>query len=163
MLDKRWENDRHKAEKKKAGSGKDVPRPSRAGLCVSLYEADYASPGYPGYDLVYFVGFATSVIQLGSIPQWSKKKWECRRDSEKAVILSRGNGSKHAIVVIGRSKGLDVEDLAAGPTNVDVSASYTTRITLTILATLWILLFIAAAGIKQNTWFLLAIGGIGIL
>lgn len=38
-----------------------------------------------------------------------------------------------------------------------------TRIILIGLAILWILLLITAAGIKQNTWFLLAVGGIGIL
>jgi hypothetical protein len=192
MLDQRWENDKCKAEKKKAESGKDVPRPPQTGLCVSIYKADSAKPGYPGYDLVYFIGFATSVFQLGiaaipcgifgdwgiflvtasgillsfatgSISQWSKEKWACRRNSEKTVVLSRGNGSQHAIVIIGDGKGLDLEDLAAGPTNVDVSSSYTTRIAVTLLAALWILLLITAAGLKQNTWFLLATGGIGIL
>jgi hypothetical protein len=192
MLDQRWENDKRKAEKKKTGSGEDVAKPTQAGLCVSIYKADHARPGYPGYDLVYFIGFATIVVQLGiaaipcgifgdwgillvtasgillsvatgSISQWSKEKWACRRNSEKTVILSRGNGSQHAIVIIGDGKGLDLEDLAAGPTNVDVSASYTTRIAVTLLAAFWILLLITAAGLKQNTWFLLAIGGIGIL
>ncbi|KAJ9643884.1 hypothetical protein H2199_003750 [Coniosporium tulheliwenetii] len=192
MLDQRWEKDKLAAENKKAGSGKDVARPSQAGLCVSIYKADRARPGYPGYDLVYFIGFATTVFQLGiaaipcgmfgdwgiflvttsgillsfatgSISQWSKEKWACRRNSGKTVILTRGNGSQHAVVIIGDGKGLDLEDLAAGPTNVDVSASYTTRIAVTLLAAFWILLLITAAGIKQNTWFLLAIGGIGIL
>jgi hypothetical protein len=192
MLDQRWENDKRKAEAKMAGSGKDVARPTQAGLCVSIYKADRARPGYPGYDLVYFIGFATSVVQLGiaaipcgvfgdwgillvtasgillsfvtgSISQWSREKWACRRNSEKTVMLSKGNGSQHAIVIIGDDKGLDLEDLAAGPTNVDVSASYTTRISVTLLAAIWILLLITAAGLKQHTWLLLAIGGIGIL
>lgn len=192
MLDQRWEKDRLAAEKKKTGSWKDVARPSQAGLCVSIYKAAHARPGYPGYDLVYYIGFATTLFQLGiagipcgvfgdwgillvtvsgillsfatgSISQWSKEKWACRCNSEKTVILTRGNGSQHAIVIIGDGKGLDLEDLAAGPTNVDVSASYKTRIVVTLLAALWILLLITAASIKQNTWFLLAIGGIGIL
>ena len=45
----------------------------------------------------------------------------------------------------------------------DFSASYKTRIALTLLAVFWVLLLITAAAIKRNTWFLLAIGGIGIL
>lgn len=192
MLNQRWEKDKLAAEKKEPGSGKGVARPSHAGLCVSIYKADKAKPGYPGYDLVYFIGFATTLVQLGiaaipcgvfgdwsillvtvvgillsiatgSISQWSKEKWACRRDSHKTVILTRGNGSQHVIVIIGNGKGFDFEDLAAGPTNVDVSASYTTRIAVTLFAILWILLLITAAGIKQNTWFLLAIGGVGIL
>ncbi|KAH6972628.1 hypothetical protein EDB80DRAFT_833937 [Ilyonectria destructans] len=100
---------------------------------------------------------------MGSILQWPKEKWACRRNSSKTVILTRGNGSQHAIVIIGDGKGLDVEDLAAGPTNVDASTSYTTMVTVIILAAFWILLLITAAGIKQNTWFLIAVGGIGIL
>lgn len=192
MLDRRWEKDKRVPDKKEPGSGTNVPKPPQAGLCVSIYKAGHARPGYPGYDLVYFIGFATAVVQLGiaavpcgifgdwsiflvsasgillsfatgSLSQWSKEKWACRRNSKKTVILTRGNGSQHAIVIIGDSKGFDLEDLAAGPTNVDVSASYTTRIAVTLLALFWILLLITAAGIKQNTWFLFAIGGIGIL
>ncbi|PYI13973.1 hypothetical protein BO99DRAFT_447269 [Aspergillus violaceofuscus CBS 115571] len=192
MLDQQLEKDRCAAEKKKRGSGKAVAKRSRAGLCVSFYKADHARPGYPGYDLAYFIGFASTVLQIGiaaipcgmsgdwgiflvtvpgillsfatgSLSQWSKEKWACRRNCEKTVILTKGNGSQHAIVIIGDGKGLDLEDLAAGPTSVDVSASYTTRITMILLAILWILLLITAAGIKQNTWFLLAIGGVGTL
>ncbi|KAL3264728.1 hypothetical protein ABHI18_000433 [Aspergillus niger] len=160
MLDQRLEKDRRAAEKKKRGSAKDVAKPSQTGLCVSIYKADHARPGYPGYDLVYFIGFGSTVLQLviaaipcgifgdwgiflvtvpgillsfatGSLSQWSKEKWACRRNSQKTVILTRGNGSQHAIVIIGDGRGLDLEDLAAGPTN--------------------------------KTWFLLAIGGVGIL
>ena len=72
-------------------------------------------------------------------------------------------GSQHAIVILGTGKGLNLEDLSAGQTNVDVSASWGTRVAVTIMAGFWILLLITAAGIKQNSWFLLAIGAIGIL
>jgi hypothetical protein len=99
----------------------------------------------------------------GSLPQWKEEKWACRDKSVKDVIMSRGNGSQHAIIILGEGKGFDLEDLAAGQTNVDVSAPGTTRFALISLAVLWILLLITAAGIKQNAWFLLAIGGIGIL
>jgi len=192
ILNQRWENNKLKAEGKVPGSGKDVKKPSSAGLCVSIYKADQATPGYPGYDLVYFIGFATSIVQMsvaaipcglygdwgillvttsgiilsfatGSLSQWRKEKWACRRNTAKTVILTRGNGSQHALVIIGDGKGLDLEDLAAGPNSINVSASNTSRIVVTLLAVLWILLLISAAGIKQNTWFLFAIGGIGIL
>ncbi len=171
---------------------KTAPKPTQVGLCVSVYKAKPAIIGYPGYDRVYWIGFATTIIQLGIaaipcglfgdwgillvtvigillsfasgwLPQWKEEKWACRRNSDKNVILTRGNGSQHAIVILGDGKGLDLEDLAAGQTNVDVSASNLTRIMVTILAALWILLLITAAGLKTNTWFLLAIGGIGIL
>lgn len=80
------------------------------------------------------------------------------------MILTKGNGSQHAIVIIGNGKGLDIEDLATGPSAIDLSSSFSsTKIALLILAFLWMALLVVAAGIKQNSWFLLAIGGIGIL
>lgn len=193
MIKSKHDNEILEAEEKVHGSGQHIKVPRQAGLCVSIYKAGYARRGYPGYDRIYFLGFGSSIAQLGiaaipcgvfgdwgillvtvsgillsfatgSISQWSKEKWACREQpSEKTVILTRGNGSQHAIVVIGNGKGLDLEDLAAGPTNLDVSASRSTRIAITFLAALWILLLITAAGIKENTWFLLAIGGLGIL
>jgi hypothetical protein len=103
-----------------------------------------------------------------SLPQWKMEKWACRllsasqRSADKKVILTRGNGSQHAIVILGCEGFLDLEDLAGGQTNVDVSASGPTRIAIMLLAFLWILLLITAAGVKNNTWFLMAVGGIGI-
>ncbi|KAK3650519.1 hypothetical protein LTR56_006224 [Elasticomyces elasticus] len=192
MIQKRWDFDKTAADKKIPGSSKNVKKPSQAGLCVSIYKAEPALPGYPGYDIIYWIGFGTSIFQLGiaaipcglfgdwsillitaagivlsfatgSLSQWSDEKWACRTNAKKNVVLTRGNGSQHAIVILGDGKGLNLEDLAAGQTNVDVSASYGTRICLTVLAALWIFLLISAAGIKKNTWFLLAIGSVGIL
>ncbi|KAK7903103.1 hypothetical protein LTR67_001120 [Exophiala xenobiotica] len=185
MIQTRWNQN-------KKNAGTDVPKPTQAGLCVSVYRAKPANIGCPGYDLVYWIGFATTIIQLGIaaipcglfgdwgillvtvigillsfasgwLPQWKEEKWACRKNSDKNVILTRGNGSQHAIVILGDGKGLDLEDLAAGQTNVDVSTSILTRVSVTILAAFWILLLITAAGLKKNTWFLLAVGGIGIL
>jgi hypothetical protein len=192
MINQRWEMIKRAAEEKSPGSGRYVPRPLQAGLCVSVYKADHARPGYPGYDLVYLFGFGTVAVQLGvaaipwgvfgdwsiflitasgillafvtgSMSQWPAEKWACRRNSSKTVILTRGNGSQHAIVVIGDGKGLDLEDLAVGPAHADVPVSHGTRFAVTSLTALWVFLLITAAGIKQNTWFLLAIGTIGIL
>jgi hypothetical protein len=192
IINEQWAKNRADAEHTVTGSGANEPRPSQAGLCVSIYRAGEAKPGYPGYDLVYFIGFATLLLQLGvaAIPcglfgdwaillvtvcgillsflsgclsQWSKEKWSCRLNSSKTVVLTKGNGSQHAIVIIGEGRGLDLEDLASGPTNVNTSTSYMTRFAVVYLALFWILLLITAAGIKQNTWFLLAVGTIGIV
>ncbi|KAK5309166.1 hypothetical protein LTR70_010549 [Exophiala xenobiotica] len=192
MLDAKDKFDREKANKEVPGSSDRLKYPKQAGLCVSVYKAGQAQVGTPGYDFVYWLGFGITILQLGiaaipcgvfgdwgiflitvagillsyvtgSLPQWKEEKWACRDKSDKDVILTRGNGSQHAIVVLGDGKGFDLEDLAAGQTNVDVSAPEKTRFALTGLAALWILLLITAAGIKQNTWFLLAIGGVGIL
>lgn len=99
-----------------------------------------------------------------SFPQWKQEKWACRRlnGNEKKFILTRGNGSQHAIVILGCEDFLDLEDLGAGQTNVNVSASTSTRIAVVVLACLWVLLLVTAAGLKANTWFLLSVGAIGI-
>jgi hypothetical protein len=167
--------------------------PARAGLCIAIYRPSTTSTaGVPNHDLIYYSGFITAIFQLGlaaipcgifgdwgilmmtsigialafatgSLPQWRKEKWACREKTSKDVILSRGNGSDHAIVVLGNEHGLDLEDLASGPTNYDASTSNFTRIAVVCLATAWIFLLIAAAGLKGNAWFLLAVGGIGML
>jgi hypothetical protein len=192
MLDAKDKFDREKANNEVPRSGDRLKYPKKAGLCVSVYKAGEAQVGTSGYDSVYWLGFGTTIVQLGiaaipcgvfgdwgiflitvagillsyvtgSLPQWKEEKWACRDKSDKDVILTRGNGSQHAIVILGDGKGFDLEDLAAGQTNIDVVAPEKTRFALTGLAALWILLLITTAGIKQNTWFLLAIGGVGIL
>jgi len=60
-------------------------------------------------------------------------------------------------------KVLIPKDFAIRPTNVNVSASKVPRIAIINFSLLWILLLITAAGIRQNTWFILAVGGIGIV
>ncbi|ROW07666.1 hypothetical protein VMCG_03360 [Cytospora schulzeri] len=195
VLDSQWKKLKAKAKEEARETGEKLPkqppeRPPKAGLCVSIYRAKQARPGYPGYDRPYIIGFVTCIVQLGlsavpcgifgdwsiflitaagivlsfasgALPQWSKEKWACRRDTRKTVVLTRGNGSQHAIVIIGDGKGLDLEDLAAS----DVSSfpSGQTRFCVITLAVLWVLLLVTASGIQQNTWFLLAIGAIGIL
>lgn len=169
-----------------------VPQPRQAGLCVSVYAAKAAHPAPPEPDPVYLSGLATPVVQLGIaavpcglyadwavlaitgagilmalatglLPQWCREKWACRRQSDKRIVLTRGNGAQHAIVVLGEGTGLDLEDLAAGPANLDMSASYLTLASATVLSALWIALLITAAGLKEHTWFLVAVGGIGML
>lgn len=118
-----------------------------------------------GIMMITVSGILLSFV-MGSLSQWKNEKWACRsldKDHDKNVVLTRGNGSQHAIVVLGTSGFLDLEDLAVGQTNVNVATSNTTRIIVAGLAVLWILLLVTAAAIKENTWFLLAVGGIGIL
>ncbi|KAF5699217.1 hypothetical protein FMUND_14859 [Fusarium mundagurra] len=187
IIELKWEELRERAKKK----GQPEPeRPPKAGLCVSVYKAQEATKGYPGYDAPYIAGFLTCIVQLGvaaipcgifgdwsilaitaagivlsfasgALPQWSKEKWACRIGTEKAFVLTRGNGSQHAIVIQGAGVGLDLEDLAAADTG--AFADRETRLAVVALGFLWILLLITASGITQNTWFLLAVGGMGIL
>ncbi|KAF7587827.1 hypothetical protein BBP40_006679 [Aspergillus hancockii] len=160
-------------------------------LCVAVYRwRDDAVPGVPARDLVWWSGFAVSLVQLGvaaipmglyhdwsvflataagtllcyasaSLPQWRQEKWHAR-PGRKDVALTLGNGAKHVVVVQGSSStgtGLDLEDLVGGWAPDLVS----TRIATTALAVLWIVLLITCTGIKVHTWYLLAVGGIGML
>ena len=177
---------------KRANPSHVVPVPLRAGLCVSVYSASSRrEAGVPDWDHVYYSGLVVATVQVavaaipcgiygdwgvlmitaagillafvtGSLPHWKREKWACRKKN-KTVILSRGNGSQHAIVIKGHNDALDLEDLATGQKNIDASASLSTRFALTILAILWVFLLITAAGVTANTWFLLTVGGIGIL
>ncbi|KAF3931298.1 hypothetical protein ABW19_dt0201025 [Dactylella cylindrospora] len=191
MIVDKWDYDKQQKEEKSPGSGSEVPKPARAGLCVSIYKAGKAEPGNPGYDRAYYLGFITTAVQLGiaaipcglyghwgimlvtvcgiilafftgSLPQWSMEKWACRKDVSKTVILTKGNGSQHAIVVVSEEEGLDLEALAAPTVAIYNVPPYTTRFVLAVLAFLWILLLITASGIKSHTWYLLAIGTVGI-
>ena len=167
--------------------------PPIAGLVVSIYEPNSAvKAGRVERDLVYWIGIPVMVFQLGIaaipcglfgdwgillitgcgialslatglLPQWAKEKWACRPRAKDSFILTRGNGAQHAIVVFGNGHGFNLEDLASGQSNTLVATNIWTRIALLALATLWILLLITAAGQKSNAWFLLAVGGIGIL
>ncbi|OTA66076.1 hypothetical protein K449DRAFT_392009 [Hypoxylon sp. EC38] len=167
-------------------------KPKIAGLVVSIYKPDEASQAKVARkDRIYWSGVASIVLQLGIaviplglygdwgvfiitaagiclamatglLPQWKREKWACRENAKDSYILTRGNGSQHAIVILGTKHGLNLEDLASGQTNVTVNATYSTCIALFILCALWILLLITATGLTENTWYLLAVGMLGI-
>jgi hypothetical protein len=99
-----------------------------------------------------------------SLTQWRTEKWACRRlEKDKTVILTTGNGSQHAIVILAGKGFINMEDLANGDSDSSELVGFFTRVRLFVLAVLWVLLLITAAGIDNDTWFLLAIGGIGIV
>ncbi|KAJ5522165.1 hypothetical protein N7527_006280 [Penicillium freii] len=177
-------------EDAKAKRQPEPERPRKAGLCVSVYRTQEAVKNYPGYDAPYITGILTTIVQLGvaaipyglygnwsiflvtaagtilsfssgALSQWSKEKWACRSNTKKTLVLTSGNGSQHAIVIQSNGVGMDLEDLAANDPG--TFASYKTRSAILALSALWIILLITAAGIQQNTWFLLAVGGIGAL
>lgn len=170
--------------------GKDESR--RAGLVISVYQPSPSVPaGHVSRDLVYWTGVPVILLQLGIaaipcgvygdwgvllvtvagtclsiltglLPQWKKEKWACRHNSQHSFILTRGNGAQHAIIILGNAHGLDLEDLAVGQSNAHVATNRVTRAALFMLSILWIFVLLCAAGLKENSWFLLAVGGIGI-
>lgn len=118
-----------------------------------------------GVLLVTTCGILLTVL-TASLGQWQAEKWANRRlkaKQKKTVILTTGNGSQHAIVIIGREGFVNIEDLATGDSDNDTSVSHFTRLYLLLFAVLWVLLLITAAGLDNDTWFLLAIGGVGIV
>jgi hypothetical protein len=185
-------DDRHAYMQQHTKAGTQAPRPSQTGLCVSIYEPSKVRvAGKPKDDLIYWSGLAVAFTQLfiagipiltskdwsimmitvggtvlalvtGSLPQWKKEKWACRRSSPNTYILTPGNGSQHAILILGNGRGLNLEDLAVSGQMSNLSGSIT-RLWLAIISVLWISLLIAAAGIRVNTWYLLAVGGTGML
>jgi hypothetical protein len=152
----------------------------RAGLCVSLFDwvdDRQFKAGVPVHDWIWWSGLVVIPIQLGVaaipwglsgdwsvflitacgtvlalvsgvLPQWAREKWSCQRKSKKIVALTQGNGV-----------GLDLEDLASG----ERANLLSTRILTCILALFWVALLISSTGLEINTWYLLAVGGLGML
>lgn len=165
---------------------------NKRGLCVSFYDAveskDGKKIGESTSDIVRKSGFAGTLIQLGiasvpcglyrqcstllvtacgiilafasgALPQWKKEKLACRLGSRKLIAITKGNGAQHVIVINGRCVGLDLEDLATA----DGVTLTSTGIYACGLVVFWLALLITVAGIRENTWYLLAVGSIGMV
>ncbi|KAJ9617063.1 hypothetical protein H2200_000784 [Cladophialophora chaetospira] len=105
-------------------------------------------------------------LTTGSLGQWKVEKWACRElnGKEKVFVLTRGNGAQHAILIDSKGRGLDLEDLATGFSNVDAPhITMTSRLIYAALGILWVLLLITSSALTDDSWFLIAVGGIGIL
>ena len=163
----------------------------RAGLCVSVFEADPDRVAGRAYrDLLWTAGYVVTLVQLvfaaipwiiwreweifaitaagtvlafvsASLPQWRMERWACRRQSSKTVCLTQGNGAQHVLVIKGAGRGLDLEDLAGS--NGLAKPPVTTRPLLITLTVFWVALLITVSGIHDHTWFLIAIGGLGMV
>lgn len=102
-----------------------------------------------------------------SLPHWRKEKYNSREGGKrKNIALTRGQGSQHVIIVMdaedgetGESLGLDLEDLAAG----HAPEMQFTRIWTVVLAALWMVFLVTCTGIVADTWYLLAVGGVGMV
>jgi hypothetical protein len=185
-----WAAEKERAGKAPDDGTISMPaRRKRAGLCISVFSTSSARrAGQPANDWVFYSGILVAIFQLGiasipcalydqwsillitacgtllaslsgSLPQWKAEKWQCRRGS-KTVILTQGNGAQHAIVVIGAGDALNLEDLAVSDGE---KSSLLLKIFAAFLATLWLVFLVSVAGVKENTWFLLAVGGLGMM
>lgn len=102
-----------------------------------------------------------------SLPHWREEKYKARRkEMKRDFALTRGQGSRHVLIVLCARRGenetpwgLNLADLAgARAPNMP-----NTRIWATLLATLWMVFLITCTGIVSDTWYLLAVGGLGML
>lgn len=103
-------------------------------------------------------------LATGMMPQWQKEKWATRRlegsaTKKKIMALTRGNGNAHVMLFINKDFGWDIEAMAASSGELNPETRY-----ITILLTIWwTLLLITCSGLKDNTWYLVGVGGIGML
>ena len=196
LRQEKWKYMKEQEEKKHPGSGEHIEKPDHAGLVVSFWEpCETTKAATPGRDILFWSGILVCIVQLGiaaipcgttgdwgvllvtgsaillclatgSLRQWRREKWACRKlnGKPKNVVLTHGNGAQHAIAIISDGQGLDLEDLATGPMNVDnPSISMLTRLITVAFGILWILLLITSSALVSQAWFLIAIGGIGML
>ncbi|KAI0656048.1 hypothetical protein C8Q70DRAFT_935871 [Cubamyces menziesii] len=110
--------------------------------------------------LVVTVG-GTVLALLGSgLPQWREEKYAARTIDKgpEVVCLTRGNGSTYAMVVISKT-GLRLEDLAGGRDK----RRQMTSVMSAVLTVLWVVLLLTVEGLDGDAWYLLAIGGLGMV
>jgi hypothetical protein len=188
-----WDKAKRVAGKSPHDDSIPIPsRRQRAGLCVSIFvtsTARRAGAFAVAKDWVFYSGVFATVIQLGvaaipcglygqwlimlitawgtilafasgALPQWKAEKWQCRR-RKKTIILTKGNGAQHAIVIIGSDgEALDLEDLAHSDGE---KSSLPLRLYAAFLAVLWLVFLITVSGVSQNIWYLLVVGGLGMM
>ena len=163
----------------------------RAGLCISVFEAhpDRVA-GEASRDLLWWTGYLVAIVQLvvaaipwiiwheweifvvtasgtilafisASLSQWRVERWACRRNANNTVCLTQGNGAQHVLVIQAKGRGLNLEDLANA--NVARNPPSTTGPAIVFIAVLWVGLLITVSGIHDHTWFLVAVGALGML
>ncbi|KAJ8125248.1 hypothetical protein O1611_g8391 [Lasiodiplodia mahajangana] len=178
----KYQYDRDQAEK----HGKDpgaVEYPAHAGLVVSFWKFDPEKKDRlqkPGRDLLFWSGIAITILQLGiaAIPFGVNGNWGIFLVTAAGIILcfitgfwkqwgrekTRGNGAQHAIVIEGDGFGLNLEDLCTGFDNLDEPAiPVSTRFAMIILGVLWVALLITSSALTDQSWYLIAVGLIGML
>jgi hypothetical protein len=181
---------RHEVDAKNPLDGQfsDTSRRGRAeSIRISIFELGI--PLEPSLDMVWWLGWATIIAQIGiaflpwilynnwgvmivvlcgnslalltcALPQWRQEKWAGRTlDAENVTCLTRGNGHLHVMVFLGRKGSWDLETFA---TATSVPRPETPLISL-VLAVLWTCLLISVSGLKEHAWYMVSIGGIGML
>jgi hypothetical protein len=142
-----------------------------SGIVVAIIQLGIAAVPFGIYGDwgIFMVTGAAIVLCLltGCQNQWRREKWACRQiepGKTRTFVLTRGNGAQHAIVVLCEGVGLNLEDLCTGFDNLDSpSISVATRLGMILLGVCWVALLISSAALTERAWFLIAVGGIGML
>lgn len=124
---------------------------------------------YGDWSVLLITAAATLLcLATGMLKQWRTEKWACRRMGKRDArpfILTRGNGAQYAIAILSNEQsGLNLEDLATGFANLDPpSITLFSRFAMLALGVLWVALLITSSAITRSAWFLIAVGGLGML
>ncbi|PKK51614.1 hypothetical protein CI102_3976 [Trichoderma harzianum] len=142
------------------------------GLQIFVYKFVQSSPINRSLskDWPWFSGLITTLIQLGTalayatahFSGYSTFRGDRTRASRKVFTLTEGNGSRTAIVFIKDSDiGVDLEYL----TRVEFTeGSQILRITMaSVQLVFWVALLITVSGLKTHTWFMVAVGALGMM
>lgn len=100
--------------------------------------------------LITGVGNALTLLH-GAVPPWRAAKWPAAAAGGWTTCLTRGNGSRHVMVVLAHNHGLDLEILA-GP-RPQVRAPVRDRVFLGVMAVCWLGVLVAVAGLTSNSWY----------
>jgi hypothetical protein len=114
-----------------------------------------------GIFMVTICGTAFALL-TGALPQWAAEKWSAgllRSDKQKAVALTRGNGHQYVMLILGYKSAWDMEAMSSAR----LTTRPETRWVFLILTVFWTLLLITVSGLKEHTWFLIGVGGLGML
>ncbi|KAF3912020.1 hypothetical protein ABW21_db0200094 [Orbilia brochopaga] len=77
----------------------------------------------------------------------------------KTVCLTKGNGHRHVMAIVGSETAWDLESLATATSN----SLPETPWCLGALAIAWVCLLVSVSGIESDTWFLILVGGLGMV
>ncbi|PMD32826.1 hypothetical protein L207DRAFT_470816, partial [Hyaloscypha variabilis F] len=116
-------------------------------------------------------------LAAGALPQWRAEKLPIRTDSRKNFAISSGNGSRNIMIILGRGNCLDLEELAKGrerchSNGMKIRTSkmmfgvplgfIMTGALCTVQSVFWIALLITVSGLRSHSWFILAVGAVGM-
>ncbi|KAF7968405.1 hypothetical protein HWV62_30641 [Athelia sp. TMB] len=169
----------------------EIPYDKTTGLTFTFFETLPKQTGVPEHDWVYITGALTILLQLGIavipgalfgnwtilivtfggnllaqaqaiVPQWRQELWRARpvdQGKQEVVCLTKGNGSAYVIVIKSAGHGLRLGDLAGAR---EIRLRSTVPFTF-LMAVLWLVHLFTVQGVNQNSWYLLAVGGIGMV